>query len=157
VKTPKSKVWKSPSGMVVDQLGTMPRWARGLAERQCARRHVRITFRWMKCSRGCPHGRAFTWRHHIRCYTSGHATSDKYLLIHEMAHIFDPLSRGHTATFYRAAIEVARDEGCLRGWLKWQGRMAQAEYRRMRRETCPHRAVGGEDPAICQDCGRAVA
>ena len=138
--------------MVTDQTGTMPRWARNLAERE---RHGRpLTVRWMKCGRGCPHGRAFPWRRHIRIYASGDPRLDKFLLVHELAHIAN-LSGGHDAGFYRQAIRIATREGCLRGFLGWQGRRAKAEYRRMLR--CDHRVTNGLDPAICQTCGRAVA
>lgn len=90
-----------------------------------------ISVRAMRCGRGCAHGRAFTWRQHIRLYLSLHEDSDKYLTIHELAHLADRRG-GHGETFYHEAIRIATREKCLRGFLNWQGNRAKAANRRLR-------------------------
>lgn len=122
--------------MTIQVHGRMPRWARNIAQREADATHGGyLSVRWMKCGRGCPHGRAFRWRSHIRCYTSGRKSGDRSLLIHELAHLADRSGGpSHGPNFYREAIRIARNEGCLRAFLNWQGRRAKTEYRRMLRE-----------------------
>ena len=118
---------------MVTTVGKIPRWAINLAKREAKERETNISVRWMRCSRGCPHGRAFRIRNHIRIYASSHDESNKYLLIHELAHLA-PGGNGHGPMFYSQAIRIAKREKCIRGFLNWQGNRAKAFYRRMKRE-----------------------
>ena len=137
---------------------TLPLKMRRIAEREAEHQpRKRITIHAMKCSRGCAHGYArskWTGEHGIRLYLAMKVTpavsaahhngtrgsklhammfdndQNRYLLIHELAHIASAYT-GHGTMFYAEAIRIAKRERCLRGFLKWQGRAAQAANRRI--------------------------
>lgn len=111
----------------------LPLKLRRIIQREADERRRNISARAMHCGRGCAHGRAFPWRQHIRLYLSLHEETDKYLTIHELAHLADR-GGGHTESFYRQAIRIATREKCLRGFLNWQGKRAKAANRRLRAE-----------------------
>lgn len=132
----------------------LPLNLRNIAEREAAHQGTwNIRIHAMRCSRGCAHGNARFVTESIRLYLASKVDHEawqrapqprsnvldrfmrfdldenKYLLIHELAHLADS-GTGHTDSFYREAIRIARREGCLRGFLDWQGRKAKAYWRR---------------------------
>lgn len=111
----------------------LPLTLRRIAQRESDYQRSPISVRAMRCGRGCAHGRAFPWRQHIRLYLSN-STQDKFLLIHELAHLADPSGSGHGESFYREAIRIAERERCLRAYLNYQGGRAKAANRRLRAE-----------------------
>lgn len=124
---------------------------RNLAKRVAAR-HPRQTFvfRWLRCSRGCAHGRAFGFmpsatRHlldakpslpssgrcsYIRLYYGSSEEENAIIVLHEMAHHLGGTK--HNDWFYRELLKEADAEGMVRAVMNYHGHNAKRVWRQMK-------------------------
>lgn len=126
---------------------------RNLADRVAKRDpSLNLVFRWLKCGRGCSHGRAYNsitvslgalldhkapranrrFPDYIRLYFGSSDEDNAIVVLHEAAHHVAGLHHRHDDTFYRALLKEARAEGMLRPVVAFQGGAARRIAREMR-------------------------
>lgn len=109
--------------LLIDRVRT--NWARG--------RYMDILIR--KCSRGCAHG--YGRDGHLSLYLAPAANKDsnKYLLIHELAHACNRVvGDRHGPGFYDALYRISKAEGCYRMINEMQSNKAAMRRARQRVE-----------------------
>lgn len=148
------KVIETQSATWIHKEGSPPPLKiRNLVKRVSARHpHLHFAIRWIRCGRGCTHGRAFSYTpaatadlisdtlgwngldRYIRLYYGVSESENLIVMLHEMAHHIRGTVHWHDEGFFRALVREAKAEGMLREVVSYHGRNAKKALRQIRAE-----------------------
>lgn len=141
IRQPKvDRMWYGPLGtnvkVIAGSMSKVERWMLLLIDRvRKAERRGYIDILIRRCGRGCAHG--YGSSHHLSLYLAPEANRDsnKYLLIHELAHACNRVSGDrHGPGFYDALYRISKAEGCYRMINEYQNNKAAMRRARQRME-----------------------